>query len=567
MSETKNLKLFKNDDPENNTEKFNATKSLNENWDKLDTGYEQLKNENEDLKTKNKLIEKLLPKVQGTSNIVSLNNTAAAPLYDFQLLGDTVQDGTPNMDTPVFINSVGSNVNYFDVDKMVYPASTNLQKQGDKYVGTSVKNILLGTSSNSVPQIEQELEAGEYTFSCNLKPSKQVIIPKVYLCVVYNDNTAENIANSTVFVLSSYSTMKIFWTIQVPKKVKKIGIVCYLSDTVNINVSEIKLELGKKVTTYSNYEKDRENVKVTSKNVLGNYTVGSSVKAYATSLSALKGSLLPNTTYTISFNSNEAGNQYYPNEQIFTTQQRFITSKGKNSVTVTTKAYIKTYPFSTDLLKNGKDEPNPISIINPQVEVGSEATNYVSHIENNFDFDFSNLELSKIGDYQDRLYKENGKWYKEEKIGSYKFTGNESFYTMRVQMGFNIFTIYHFLPEKIYIDNSQIIGVCNRFKATAWDNRYREKDMYFLDDNNNNVARFVTNKFTSNEEFAQYLKDNETIIKYIKLEPTIEKISDTNLINQLNAISNSSSFENNTVATLYNDVGQIKITAYKNGLN
>lgn len=36
MSETANLKLFKNDNPTTNTKKFDVEKSLNENWDKLD---------------------------------------------------------------------------------------------------------------------------------------------------------------------------------------------------------------------------------------------------------------------------------------------------------------------------------------------------------------------------------------------------------------------------------------------------------------------------------------------------------------------------------------------------
>ena len=36
MSETTNLKLFKNDNPTTNTKKFDVEKSLNENWDKLD---------------------------------------------------------------------------------------------------------------------------------------------------------------------------------------------------------------------------------------------------------------------------------------------------------------------------------------------------------------------------------------------------------------------------------------------------------------------------------------------------------------------------------------------------
>lgn len=36
MSETTNLKLFKNDNPATNTNQFNVEKSLNQNWDKID---------------------------------------------------------------------------------------------------------------------------------------------------------------------------------------------------------------------------------------------------------------------------------------------------------------------------------------------------------------------------------------------------------------------------------------------------------------------------------------------------------------------------------------------------
>ena len=36
MSETKNLKLFKHDNPTTNTNNFDIEKTLNDNWDKLD---------------------------------------------------------------------------------------------------------------------------------------------------------------------------------------------------------------------------------------------------------------------------------------------------------------------------------------------------------------------------------------------------------------------------------------------------------------------------------------------------------------------------------------------------
>ena len=42
MSETKNLKLKKHDNPETNTEKFDIENYLNGNWDKIDENTEEI---------------------------------------------------------------------------------------------------------------------------------------------------------------------------------------------------------------------------------------------------------------------------------------------------------------------------------------------------------------------------------------------------------------------------------------------------------------------------------------------------------------------------------------------
>lgn len=57
MSETTNLKLFKQDNPTTNTNNFDIEKTLNENWDKLD----------ENAGTTNKKLESL-EKVDSTTN-------------------------------------------------------------------------------------------------------------------------------------------------------------------------------------------------------------------------------------------------------------------------------------------------------------------------------------------------------------------------------------------------------------------------------------------------------------------------------------------------------------------
>ena len=61
-----------------------------------------------------------------------------------------------------------------------------------------------------------------------------------------------------------------------------------------------------------------------------------------------------------------------------------------------------------------------------QLEKGSVATPYTPHQEQTQTISLGDIELCKIGNYQDYLYKSNGKWYKKEQIGKVVFTGASS---------------------------------------------------------------------------------------------------------------------------------------------
>lgn len=305
-----------------------------------------------------------------------------------------------------------------------------------------------------------------------------------------------------------------------------------------------------------------------NKNALTSYIVSNTKSAYLNIFEG-KGLIQPGKTYTLSFTSNEAGNQYYLNEHIFTTSPRIVTKLGRNEITATTKDVIDTNDLSVynetrgyTFLKNAKAQTNNISIINPMLEIGEKASNYVKHLEDTYPLNLKKLELCKIGDYQDTIYKEGEKWYKNARIGSYKFTGNERAYSLTTNSGFNIFSLGQFINDML-INNDLIMGKCNRFRVVAWKDRYHENDMYLLDQSNMTV-RFVTNDFSSNEEFLQFLKDNETILKYVKIEPTKEEITDENLIKQLNALDKFKTFEgSNTIYSIADLPPILDLTYYR----
>lgn len=123
MSETKNLKLFKHEEPlETNNNKFDIDKALNQNWDKVDEYVEKVnteitnlqnnkvdKEEGKGLSTndftneeKEKLaglnnyddteIIDLLPKVSNKGESIALENTARAKFTKFRIGGNSSQE-------------------------------------------------------------------------------------------------------------------------------------------------------------------------------------------------------------------------------------------------------------------------------------------------------------------------------------------------------------------------------------------------------------------------------------------------------------------------------------------
>lgn len=68
MSETTNLKLFKNDNPTTNTKKFDVEKSLNENWDKLDENAGNVNEKTKKLEETDSAIQADITKLKETTS-------------------------------------------------------------------------------------------------------------------------------------------------------------------------------------------------------------------------------------------------------------------------------------------------------------------------------------------------------------------------------------------------------------------------------------------------------------------------------------------------------------------
>ena len=148
------------------------------------------------------------------------------------------------------------------------------------------------------------------------------------------------------------------------------------------------------------------------------------------------------------------------------------------------------------------------------------------------------MELCKIGDYQDYLYKENGIWYKYGAIGKYEFTGNENWQTS--SYGTNSWISN--LIGTIY-DTSKTQIISNIFRGCANDDRGILGDnLIYTTYNTTFTIRNTT--FATLEEVRNATNGN--YIYYYMATPTITPITDTTLIEQLDNLEKAYSYDTQT---------------------
>ena len=175
-----------------------------------------------------------------------------------------------------------------------------------------------------------------------------------------------------------------------------------------------------------------------------------------------------------------------------------------------------------DSTQNGV--PSPTTPITIESATGNKTIN-INGTE--YTISLGNIELRRAGNFRDRIYKNNGNWYIERNIGIYTLngsetwtysfsTGNKIYFESPLPNGkratSEIFTT-HFLG-----DNSREVNTCCLYGTGSI--------LIFLDQ-----TEFPTVDF-----FKTWLSDNNVEVYYPLQNPSVRRITDIQLINQLNSI-------------------------------
>lgn len=242
------------------------------------------------------------------------------------------------------------------------------------------------------------------------------------------------------------------------------------------------------------------------------------------------------------------------------------TTTGRKTYTVvTTKDIIETNQCNIRIAQSNYDAGARVVLSNIQLELGSTATSYEPYCGGipspnpdypqtvntvtgdqtititkgsdvqTYSLTLGDLELCKIGDYQDYIYKDGEKWYVKQAIGKVTFTGDETWNQANSNSYF-----YASVADSLLLPSSSTMPpVLCYYYAPATRNALWDKQVdYGVGLYDGSEARItIRNKDCANTTaFKTWLSTHNTLVYYALATPTDTEITDETLLGQLNTI-------------------------------
>lgn len=453
-----------------------------------------------------------LPKVSGIGASLSLSPSMVGKIKLNEIQGDTLQENTPTPDSPVPIQSV-----------------TGLQN-----VGVCGKNLINGLLDNSTTgkKLERTINADE-NFYLYIKTNNTTSDR----CYAFLDNT--NVG--TIWVNNNNGTLTFSGSRNFTFNRIRIQ--------DNTTVSENMLTLGSSATTYEPYQGNTYEVNL-GKNLLDLDYTSQTINGVTFTINEDK-SITLNGTSTSGFSLYDtqpiklkAGTYTHSSNQIkrgiFLSLNNISATmlNRNNNVTKTTFTISQdtTYPKYLIYIDNNITFDN--YNLKLQLEKGSQATSYSPY--------FTPIELNKIGTYEDRIYKNNGKWYVEKNIGKTILDGTESWETQ--WNGDNIHgwrtTIPNLKQTTSSSQSSYVIS--NNYETRTQDENFSTGNYGISNRVNQSQIIIKNNDITSPNDFTTWLGTHNTTVLYQLATPTYTEITNTELIEDLESLNNAKSEDGTT---------------------
>jgi len=232
------------------------------------------------------------------------------------------------------------------------------------------------------------------------------------------------------------------------------------------------------------------------------------------------------------------------------------TTTGAQSVTFNVPATppasdkpVLSFLFYPDNTNEAIASSSVLTISDFQIELGDQATDYSAY--------FAPIELCKIGTYQDRIYKENGKWWLEKQTGKVVLNGSEAWIARSGA------TSYAYAVPDVF-DGNRSNGISDHFRfiqGGASSGQYVE---CIASASTTNAVSVFTNNSSMDTvaNFETWLASNNVTVYYVLATPTTTEITDEALIAQLEALLNATIYtgQNNISVGSADLAGPLDIT-------
>lgn len=349
-----------------------------------------------------------------TGQMLAITNPESikAPIASFEMTGNATQSGTPTPSAPVPIQTVTGRQTITVIGKNLYdtattifsnPSKVDVQVDGDTLKMTALENTTSGDLFIRTPIPDGLLENGKtYTISCVLGSGAS---KKLRLQLRNRDGSNAGFSNGYSI---TYDDRYVLFVVENPFGAPNTlpvsaGTVCVISN--------IQVEEGGSETTFESFHEQEQEINL-GKNlwdttVENGFIDNSGTQQSSTNQMRTVGyiELAPNTAYTFSNTNGLVVDRvcYYNGAKTFIERSAYI----NNKTFTTTSTNFQLARIVIRATDSGNISPSDLA--EPQLEKGYTASSYSAY--------FTPIELCKIGTHQDRIYKENGKWWLHKETG------------------------------------------------------------------------------------------------------------------------------------------------------
>lgn len=192
--------------------------------------------------------------------------------------------------------------------------------------------------------------------------------------------------------------------------------------------------------------------------------------------------------------------------------------------------------YAGDTVQDGTPTPNsPIAI---QAVTGEQTITISDGIDSEaFPVNLGSLELCKIGDYQDYIYKSGDGWYVHKDIGKVDIVSS-GIAAFNTHSGSHI-TVNYSDANVERLSAPAVTNISNRFIGCTTTQTWSGSVLNGVSQGtNNNYLQFSLpiSVATTQAEVRTYFSNHPTTVYYTLSSPTDTQITDATLVGQLNAV-------------------------------